>query len=150
VSDDAVELTLPDHRGALRAVALRHELRAPRRVEFTRERPRDPWRLTFQRPDADRIEYLLELTRRAGSTEVVPDPGNPLRAAGPFGDKSVIEFPGYEEPGWVSDEDTAQGELRALPLGEHPPAHEVRRAALVGGGYRSRAPAAALGRARRP
>lgn len=116
VRDDAVELTFPDHRGALRAVALRHELRAPRRVAFARERPRDPWRLTLPRPDADRLEYLLELTRRAGSTEVVPDPGNPLRAAGPFGEKSVIEFPGYQAPDWVSDEDTAQGELRALPL----------------------------------
>jgi Enterochelin esterase and related enzymes len=116
VSDDAVELTLTDHRGALRAVALLHELRAPRRVAFTRERPRDPWQLNFERPDADRIEYLLELTRRAGSTEVMPDPGNSLRAAGPFGEKSVIEFPGYEQPAWVTDYDAVQGELRALPL----------------------------------
>jgi len=42
-------------------------------VEFTRERPRDPWRLALPRPEADRMEYLLELTRRAGSTEVAPD-----------------------------------------------------------------------------
>jgi enterochelin esterase-like enzyme len=116
VTEEAAALTLPDHRGAFRAVALRHELRGPRTVAFTRERPRDPWRLTFPRPEADRVEYLLEVTRRAGSTEVMPDPGNPLRAAGPFGEKSVIEFPGYEEPEWVSDDDTVQGELRALPL----------------------------------
>jgi enterochelin esterase-like enzyme len=116
VSGDTIELTVPDPRGSLRAVALLHELRPPRRAEFTRKRPRDPWRLTVARPDADRMEYLLELTRRAGSTEVLPDPANPLRAAGPFGEKSVIEFPGYKAPAWVTDEDTAQGELRALPL----------------------------------
>jgi enterochelin esterase-like enzyme len=116
VTDDAVELTLPDPRGSLKGVALLHELRAPRRVEFARAGFREPWRLTFARPDADRFEYLLELTRRAGSTEVVPDPGNPRQAAGPFGEKSVIEFPGYEEPAWVRDEDTAPGGLRELPL----------------------------------
>jgi enterochelin esterase family protein len=116
VTDDAVELTLPDPRGSLKGVALLHELRAPRRVEFARAGFREPWRLTFPRPEADRFEYLLELTRRAGSTEVVPDPANPRQAAGPFGEKSVIEFPGYEEPAWVRDEDTAPGGLRALPL----------------------------------
>jgi enterochelin esterase family protein len=115
VRDDAVELTLPDPRGTLTGVALLHELRAPRRVEFARV-GREPWRLTFARPDANRFEYLLELTRRGGSTEVVPDPANPRRAGGPFGEKSVIEFPGYEEPAWVSDHDTAHGELRELPL----------------------------------
>jgi enterochelin esterase family protein len=113
---EPVELTFPDPRGSLRAVTLLHELRPPRRLDFTRERPRDPWRLTMARPEADRMEYLLELTRRAGSTEVVPDPANPLRAAGPFGEKSILEFPGYQAPAWVSDEDTAPGELRPLPL----------------------------------
>jgi enterochelin esterase-like enzyme len=115
VTDESAELALPDPRGTLRGVALLHELRAPRRVEFTRD-GREPWRLTFPRPEADRFEYLLEVTRRAGTTEVLPDPSDPRRAAGPFGEKSVIEFPGYEEQSWVSDDDMARGELRALPL----------------------------------
>jgi enterochelin esterase family protein len=116
VTEDAAELTVADPRGSLRAVALLHDLRPPRRLEFARERPRDPWRLTVPRPEVDRMEYLLEVTRRAGSTEVLPDPGNPLQTGGPFGEKSVLEFPGYAEPEWVSDEDTAPGALRPLPL----------------------------------
>jgi enterochelin esterase family protein len=47
---------------------------------------------------------------------VVPDSTNPSRARGPFGDKSVVEFPGYEPPAWVTDEDAPGGELRDLPL----------------------------------
>ncbi len=116
VSQDAVEFELPDPRATLKSVALLHELRAPRRVELARDRPRDPWRLTLPRPDANRMEYLLERTSRSGSTEVGPDPENPLRARGPFGDKSVVEFPGYQAPAWVGDDDAAHGEVRGLPL----------------------------------
>ena len=50
-------------------------------------------------------------------TEVVPDPGNPLRARGPFGEKSVVELPTYDPPEWVGDEVTRQGTLRGLRLG---------------------------------
>jgi enterochelin esterase family protein len=42
------------------------------------------------------MEYLLGL-----DGDFVPDPANPLRAPGPFGDKSVIEWPEYEAPGWL-------------------------------------------------
>jgi enterochelin esterase-like enzyme len=112
VSDDAVELELTDAK--LTDVALLHELTRPRRVEFTRTR--GTFRLRFPRPQADRLEYLLELTRRSGAREIARDPTNPLRAPGPFGDKSVVEFPGYEAPEWVADEDAARGRLRELPL----------------------------------
>jgi enterochelin esterase-like enzyme len=54
------------------------------------------WRLEFPRPDADRMEYLLGI-----DGDFVPDPGNPLRAPGPFGDKSVVEWPEYERPYWL-------------------------------------------------
>ena len=54
------------------------------------------WRLRFPRAEIDRMEYLLGLD---GS--FVPDPANPLRAPGPFGDKSVIEWPEYEAPAWL-------------------------------------------------
>jgi enterochelin esterase family protein len=40
--------------------------------------------------------YLLGLDGDFG-----PDPSNPLRAPGPFGDKSVIEWPEYEPPQWL-------------------------------------------------
>ena len=42
------------------------------------------------------MEYLL-----AVDGDFVPDPQNPLRAPGPFGDKSVIEWPEYEPPAWL-------------------------------------------------
>jgi enterochelin esterase family protein len=112
VFDGAVEFVVADPK--LRGVALLHELRRPRRLEFARQGRM--WRLTFTRPEADRLEYLLELALRDGRRAVGPDPANPLRAAGPFGDKSVIEFPGYEPPHWVADQNAATGSLRKLPL----------------------------------
>ena len=112
VGEDRVEFSVADQQ--LRGVALLHELRRPRRVEFARLG--GTWRLAFPRPAADRLEYVLELTYRTGRRAVEPDPANPLRAPGPFGDKSVVEFPGYEPPAWVADEDSAQGSLKALPL----------------------------------
>jgi enterochelin esterase family protein len=113
VTGDAVEFEVSDP--ALRGVALLHEMRRPRRVEF--DRVDGTWRLAFPRPEgADRLEYLLELQYRTGRVTVTPDLTNPLRAPGPFGNKSVIEFPGYERPEWVGDDDAARGTLRELPL----------------------------------
>src|SRR3954467_4681184 len=70
----------------------------PRRVEL---QPDDgAGRLTFPRPaGADRIEYLLEFTYRTGRVSVAADLTNPLRAPRPFGNKSVIGFPGSHPPG---------------------------------------------------
>jgi enterochelin esterase-like enzyme len=74
------------------------------------------WELAFERPAAvERMEYLLELVRDGGG-RLVCDPGNPLRAPGPFGEKSVLEFPGYEAPAWVADDEATQGDLRRLRL----------------------------------
>src|SRR4051812_24436205 len=42
------------------------------------------------------MEYLLAIDGR-----FLPDPANPLRAPGPFGDKSVVEWPGYRAPEWL-------------------------------------------------
>lgn len=71
--------------------------------ELVRPRPGPPfewsdglWRLRFERPEVDRLEYLIGV-----DGDFVPDPTNPLRAPGPFGDKSVIEWPEYEPPAWL-------------------------------------------------
>ncbi|GAA4047925.1 alpha/beta hydrolase [Nonomuraea soli] len=61
------------------------------------------WRLEVPRPRVDRMEYLFEVTHRDGRRETILDPGNPLRVAGVFGDKSVLEFPEYRAPSWVRD-----------------------------------------------
>jgi enterochelin esterase family protein len=54
------------------------------------------WRLRFERPPLDRLEYLVGVNG-AWAT----DPTNPRRAPGPFGDKSVIEWPDYLPPAWL-------------------------------------------------
>jgi enterochelin esterase-like enzyme len=54
------------------------------------------WHLDFARPEVDRLEYLVGVDGTWG-----PDPGNPLRARGPFGDKSVVEWPEYSPPAWL-------------------------------------------------
>jgi enterochelin esterase-like enzyme len=97
----------PEHR--LGAVVLGQEVSRPR--------PGPPfawrdgaWRLTFARPEVDRLEYLLGID---GS--FVPDPGNPLRAPGPFGDKSVVEWPEYEPPAWL-DSIADAGPVEAVEL----------------------------------
>jgi enterochelin esterase-like enzyme len=112
IRHDAVEFHIAGAR--LTGVALLHEVRGPRRLELTRARR--TWRLTFPRPAADRMEYVLERRFRGGRVETGPDPTNRRRARGPFGDRSVVEFPGYEPPAWVEDEETATGGLRELPL----------------------------------
>jgi enterochelin esterase family protein len=112
VSEDVAVLSLAD--GRYSRVALAHELRRPRLVPF--RRTANGWELRLERPPVDRLEYLLELEHGDGRVERVPDPDNPLRAPGAFGEKSVLEYPEYESPGWVADEDSQTGELRTLPL----------------------------------
>ena len=112
LSESVAVLSLAD-RG-YRRVELAHELRRPRLVPFRRRGAR--WELRLERPPVDRLEYLLELEHRNGRVERIPDPGNPLRAAGAFGEKSVLEFPGYEPPAWTRDDESERGGLRDLPL----------------------------------
>jgi enterochelin esterase-like enzyme len=111
---DEVLFSVRDPRGSLVGVALAHELARPRRIPFERRDRR--FELRLPRPPADRLEYLLELQHRNGRSEIVPDPGNPLQAPGPFGPKSVIEFPGYEPPAWLADEDSEPGAVRQVEL----------------------------------
>jgi len=59
------------------------------------------WHGRMRRPDVDRLEYQFELEFADGSRELTLDPHNPLRAPGPFGDKSVVELPGYRPPRWL-------------------------------------------------
>ena len=75
------------------------------------EREGGGWELRLPRPAvADRIEYQLELEHKGGRTELVCDPAAP-RTPGPFGDKSVLELPGYEPPEWLADEEAPAGSV---------------------------------------
>ena len=60
------------------------------------------WELVIARPPVSRMEYLVEFRYPDGGSKVVTDPGNPRQAAGAFGPKSVLEFPSYAPPGWLT------------------------------------------------
>jgi len=87
---------LPDPARRFEEVALGQQVARPRPgPAFTWHE--GAWRLSFPRPETDRLEYLIGV-----DGAFLPDPSNPLRAPGPFGDKSVIEWPEYEAPAWLS------------------------------------------------
>jgi enterochelin esterase-like enzyme len=62
----------------------------------------DGWELTVARPPVTRMEYLFELRYPDGGAETVTDPGNPRQVQGAFGPKSVLEFPSYRPPRWLT------------------------------------------------
>jgi enterochelin esterase-like enzyme len=115
VLDDVIVFSLPDPDRALTSVRLLQEIRRPRNgPELQRDANDDLWKAAFLRPKADRMEYQLELHHEDGGREVIPDPGNPLTAPGPFGDKSVLELPGYTPPAWVEHDAPAGDESPVL------------------------------------
>lgn len=90
----------PDPARRLAGVRLQQDVRVPGdRLDFTWGD--GTWTLGLPRPPVDRMEYLLELTHTDGTRETTPDVGNPLRVPGAFGDKSVVELPGYQAPAWL-------------------------------------------------
>jgi len=130
VSADSVTFRLPDgDEPTLAGVRLLPALSLPdlpvSGLDFGHDG--DAWRLTLPRPPVLRMEYKIQLRHADGGTEEICDPANPLRAPGAFGDKSVLEFPGYTAPKWL-DAKRVDGELVDLtipaPLLDH--AVEVR------------------------
>ncbi len=80
----------------------------------------EDWQFALPRPPVQRLEYLYLLRFADGSEAMVCDPTNPKRVATAFGEHSVIEFPGYAAPSWLSS-DTEPGRtstfvVRALEL----------------------------------
>ena len=96
-----VLLRVADPEHALAGVRLVVDLdMAPELLEF--RRGRDSFELALDPPPVSRLEYLLELRYPGGGTKVLTDRRNPRQVAGAFGPKSVLEFPGYAPPGWLS------------------------------------------------
>jgi len=83
------------------------------------------WVARIPRPPVARMEYLLVVEWPDGTESMVTDPANPRRIRSVFGDKSVIEFPGYARPWWISVADAADDQARR--------ADEHRAAAERGG-----------------
>jgi enterochelin esterase-like enzyme len=94
-----IALRLPDPESTNTAVRLSSDVAGD---AFTRDG--DDWVLELELPDVLRLEYQLEVTHHDGGKEWILDPGNPKRAPGAFGEKSVLEFPGYEPPAWLEAE----------------------------------------------
>ena len=72
------------------------------------------WELVAPQPRIGRLEYQFELIDQAGGSEWICDPENPLRASGPWGEKSVLELPGYERPRWLDAEPLGSFEETAI------------------------------------
>jgi enterochelin esterase-like enzyme len=116
--EHGVDFAYPDPRRTLASVRLAPVLwRTIGGTAFSRHG--GAWRLRFARPPVDRLEYELELGHRDDTVERVCDPGNPLRAEGPFGEKSVVEFPGYGPPAWL-ESDPPPGESAELTVRSRP------------------------------
>ena len=117
----------------LAAVRLAHALRG---FPYELTRRGRTWELVAPVPDeVDRLEYQFELIDRSGRSHWVVDEANPLRAAGPWGDKSILELPGYTPPEWLREEPVGKLEATRIPsrilraslpalLWSHPDAHE--------------------------
>jgi enterochelin esterase-like enzyme len=114
----SVALRLSDPDRSYTAVRLSSDISG---AAFAREG--DDWVLDLELPDVLRLEYKLEVELADGVTEWICDPDNPKRAPGAFGEKSVLELPGYEAPAWLEAE-TVEGrfdevEIRGRGLGAH-------------------------------
>jgi len=99
VAADTAIFRVPDPDGRLAHVRLIPEIRVTGR-DFTRDAA--GWTLVIARPPVNRLEYRLEFRYPDGGVETLLDPGNPRRAAGAFGEKSVLEFPEYRPPAWLA------------------------------------------------
>ncbi len=100
VCADRVVFTFPDLKGCLVGVRLAPALSTTTPLNF--RRTRSGWALNFLRPPVMRMEYKLTLAHPDGSFSEIVDPANPLSTPGAFGDKSVVQFPGYAEPSWLT------------------------------------------------
>ena len=109
VDEDAVEFVLDDPDRTLRGVRLEPDRGiAGHELEFGYDEPAGRWVLRLPRPPVRRMEYRLQLRHADGGTVSVNDPATEARAPGAFGEKSVLELPGYAVPGWLAGDRPAQ------------------------------------------
>jgi enterochelin esterase-like enzyme len=89
----------PDHRYA--SVTLECDSVVPGAGRaFSRRDGR--WELRIPQPALARLEYQLGLVTHEGHASTEVDPAHPLRVDTAFGQKSVLEMPGYRPPWWLA------------------------------------------------
>jgi enterochelin esterase family protein len=91
-------LSVADPEERYAAVRLCSELALADR-EFVRDD--GAWVLQLPAARLERLEYELETVDHDGACETMLDPGNPRRAPGAFGEKSVALADDYEPPWWL-------------------------------------------------
>jgi enterochelin esterase-like enzyme len=126
-ADGVVRFAVADPDHTLAAVRLHQELARPYDgPELTWQN--GVWSVDLPTRGALRIEYLLSVRHRDGSVDTGPDPANPRRAPGPFGEKSVVELPGYRPPVWLHDAAPLEqtGSLREVFFPSKKLGHAVR------------------------
>jgi enterochelin esterase-like enzyme len=115
LESDHVIFRLHDPDGLCHAVRLRQEISRPRSGPPFEANGSARWQLRWMKPPVGRFEYAFEIAYRDGRAETICDPGNPLTTAGPFGNKSVVELPGYRPPDWLRSE-AEPGPMRTIEL----------------------------------
>jgi enterochelin esterase family protein len=114
VEQGRISFRLPDPGDGLAGVRLFTDRGFPAAHDrFAREG--DGWALTIDAPALDRFEYAFELEFEDGGRALVTDDANSRRAPGAFGEKSVVELPGYAAPAWL-DAPRADGRADRLTV----------------------------------
>lgn len=111
VDEQDITFHLADADRRMAQVALVQEIERPRVGPKFSLDEKATWTLKWRRPPALRMEYKFDLVYQDGGAESVCDPANPLRASGPFGDKSVLEFAGYQRPDWPDTDPQSSGSV---------------------------------------
>jgi len=115
VNDDGVTFRYLDETGLVRSMSLVQEVAIPRAGPTLEPAGGGLFEARCARPAVDRFEYRFDVLYQDGARALLLDPANPRRAPGAFGERSVIEFPGYRPPVW-RDRDAPRGDLNALML----------------------------------
>ncbi|WP_101394645.1 alpha/beta hydrolase-fold protein [Phycicoccus duodecadis] len=90
---------LDPHDAAVTGVSLECDGAVPGPRAFARDDT--GWRLELADPGLDRLEYRF-VVHRGDAADTVLDPANPCTVRTAFGERSVLERPGYAEPAWLS------------------------------------------------
>jgi enterochelin esterase family protein len=115
VTSDQVTFRVPDPGDDVTELSLYQEVTWPR-SPIPLVRRGSHFELVLARPPVDRLEYLLQFRHRDGSYGLSPDPMNQKRADGPFGEKSVVEFPQYRPPQWTAVASFPRGRTEDLEI----------------------------------
>lgn len=117
ITERYIRFSYPDPERELAGVKLHQEVRRPRNgPEMAWDEATGRWRVDFPRPDADRIEYMVELSHPDGRHEIICDPFNDERAPGAFGEKSVVLLPSYRPPAWIDGDAPPGGHIETFDL----------------------------------